>query len=199
MAEVEKVSGNALIVFETFRQLMALPYIEQVMIESERYTVLYQKMILSQIPHFIKSKRTLSRSISELVDAGLIKSNGNNMLPAYTFTDKGLSYITSNAKNELQESVVKNNKIRKKPILSLLKKTRLEDLKQEYLEILSERSRVMSQKHKVPFSEFDIFLEHHSKNGNKFANWLSAYSTWCRNYKKYHTNDGENGTRGLYA
>jgi len=199
MAKKENLSGNALVVFETFRQLMALPYIEQIMIENERYTILYQKMVLAQIPYFIKSKRTLSRCISELVDAELVKSNGNNMLPAYTFTDKAISYMTSSSQNEIKENVQTNNKIRKKPILSLQKKTRLENLKQEYLDVLSARAKTMSEKHKVPFSEFELFLEHHSKNGNSFANWISAYSTWCRNYKKFHANVGENNSRGLYT
>jgi len=199
MAKHESVSGNALIVFDTFRQLMALPYIEQVVIENERYTVLYRKMILNQIPYFIKNGRTLSRAIKELIDAGLVKSNENNMFPAYTFTHKALSYMTSSSSNELRENIQKENKIRKKSLLSLQRKTRYEDLKQEYLELFSVRAEDMSKKHKVPFSEFEIFVEHHVKNGNKFTNWLAAYSTWCRNYKKFHANDGENGTRGMYA
>ena len=199
MAKQENLSGNALIVFDTFRQLMALPYIEQVMIENERYTVLYRKMILNQIPHLIKSARTLSRAINELVNSGLVKSNENNMYPAYTFTQKALSYMTSSSSGELSENIQKDNKIRKKPLLSLQRKTRYEDLKQEYLEVFSARAKDMSKRHNVPFSEFDIFVEHHVKNGNKFTNWLAAYSTWCRNYKKFHANDGENGNRGMYA
>lgn len=199
MAKKENISGNALIVFETFKQLMALPYIDQIMIDNERYTFLHQEMVLAQIPYFIKSTRTLSRSVKELIDAQLLKSNGNNRFPAYTFTDKAISYMTSSSQNEIKENIQTTNKIRKKPILSLPKKTRLEDLKQEYLDILSARAKTMSEKHAVPFSEFELFLEHHSKNGNSFANWLSAYSTWCRNYKKFHANDGENSKRGLYA
>jgi len=199
MAKEENISGNALIVFETFKQLMSLPYIEQTIIEDERYTILYQNMVMNQIPYFIKSKRTLSRAIKELKDAALIKSNDNNKYPAYIFTDKALQYITSFSKNEITNIKQSPQKNRKKPILTLTKKVRFENLKDEYLVILKSRAKEMSEKHSVPFSEFDIFIEHHVKNGNAFANWLSAYSTWCRNYKKFHANDGENGMRGLYG
>jgi hypothetical protein len=199
MAKEEDISGNALIVFETFKQLMSLPYIEQTIIDEERYTVLYQNMVMNQIPYFIKSKRTLSRAIKELKDAELIKSNDNNKYPAYIFTDKALQYITSFSKNEISDTAQQTTKKRKKPILTLPKKVRFENLKNEYLNVLKARAEDMSKKHSVPFSEFNIFIEYHVKNGNSFANWLSAYSTWCRNYKKFHTNDGENSTRGLYG
>lgn len=198
MAKQENISGNALIVFDTFRQLMALPYIEQTIIDNERYTVLYRNMLLKQAPCFIKSARTLSRAIAELIDAELVKSNENNMYPAYTFTQKALSYMTSSSFNELNENIQKDNKIRKKPLLSLQRKTRYEDLKQEYLEVLTARAEDMSKKQSVPFSEFAIFVEHHVKNGNRFTNWLAAYSTWCRNYKKFHANGVDNESRGLY-
>jgi len=198
MGNKEKISGNALVLFEAFRQLMALPYMEQIVIDGERYTYLHREMIVSQVPFFINSTRTFSRAAKELIDAGLVKSNENNRFPAYTFTDKAISYMTSSSQNEITENRQIEKKSRKKPILSLLKKTRFDDLKQEYLDILSARAKTMSEKHKVPFSEFEIFLEHHSKNGNKFANWLSAYSTWCRNYKKFHANGVEKGKGDLY-
>ena len=198
MAKEENISGNALIIFETFKQLMALPYIDQVMIEDERYTYLHRNMVLAQIPFFIKSERTLSRAIKELIDAELLKSNDNNRFPAYTFTDKGISYMTSSSQGEIAENIQTNKKSKKKPILALNKKTRIWDLKEEYMSILSARAKTISEKHKVPFSEFDIFLEYHSKNGNKFVNWLSAYSTWCRNYNKFNANKGEKKKGDLY-
>jgi len=199
MAEKENLSGNALVLFDTFRQLMALPYIEQVVIDNERYTVLYRNMLIKQVPYFIKSTRTLSRAIKELLDAELVRSNSNDNYPAYIFTNKALSYMTSSSSNELAQNIQTDKKPRRKPLLSLPKKVRFEDLKEEYIKVLQSRAKDMSQKHKVPFSEFELFIEHHVKNGNKFANWLSAYSTWCRNYKKFHAKDGENGSRGMYA
>ena len=199
MAEAENISGNALVAFETFRQLMALPYMEQTVIEDERYTYLHQNMVLAQIPCFIKNKKTLSRAVKELIDADLLKSNDNNRFPAYTFTDKGISYMTSSSQSEITQNIQTKNKIRKKPILSLSKKIKFEDLSQEYLDILNARAKDMSEKHKVPFSEFELFAEHHIKNGNKFANWLSAYSTWCRNYHKFNkANGGDKGNGDLY-
>ena len=196
MAKEQNISGNALVVFEAFRQLMALPYIDQTIIENERYTYLHQNMVLAQIPFFIKTSKTLSRAVKELIEAELLKSNDNNRFPAYTFTNKAISYMTSSSKDEIRENIQTNKKERKKPILSLPKKIKFEDLKQEYLDILNARAKTMSAKQEVPFSEFDIFLEHHSKNGNKFANWLSAYSTWCRNYHKFNKANGGDKERG---
>jgi len=196
MGKEENISGNALVVFDAFRQLMSLPYIEQTVIEGERYTVLYRNMLLNQVPYFIKSTRTLSRAIKELIDAGLVKSNDNNIYPAYTFTNKALSYMTSSSSHEIGENIQKQTKKRAKPVLSLLKKTRFDDLGEEYLKVFKARAKDMSKTHNVPDGEFEIFIEHHVKKGNKFTNWLAAYSTWCRNYKKFHKNDGKNDERG---
>ena len=136
MGKKENLSGNALVLFDTFRQLMALPYIEQVVIDDERYTVLYRNMLIKQVPYFIKSTRTLSRAIKELLDAELVRSNSNDNYPAYTFTHKALSYMTSSSSHELGEDIQTKKKTRKKPLLSLPKKVRFEDLKEDYFKVL---------------------------------------------------------------
>lgn len=202
MGRVEKISGNAVIVFEAMKQLMALKYIEITTIDDERYTVLYHKMILQQIPLFITSKRTLSRAISELKEAELLKYNGNNMQPAYTFTDKAIAYITNNAPSGKKISL-DSNSIRKKPLFSLGKAMRVESLSKEYFLLLRTNCLEICQKENIPEDEFDKFLDWHASKGSTFKNWLSAFRLWKRNYKKFNPaknlkpNGGDSGGYSL--
>ena len=87
MGRIEKISGNAVLVFEAIKQLMALNYIEIVIYEDKRHYILHQELILQQIPLFIKTTKTLSRAIVELKEVDLIIYSGTNRQPAYTPTN----------------------------------------------------------------------------------------------------------------
>lgn len=191
MARVEKISINAAVVFETMKQLMVLPYIKTVNIAETRYTVLYHNMILLQIPLFFTSKRTLSRSIAELKEAKLIISNDNNMMPAYAMTQKGITYFSASSKSDIQKIATEENKIRKKPLFELNKQTKISDLKSDYFKLLKIHSCKMCSEQNIPVEEFDKFIDWHSSKGNKFTNYIRAFGTWCRNYKKYNSNNTE--------
>jgi len=186
MGRIEKISGKATFVFEAMRQLMALKYIDIIYVGDERYTVLYHKMILDQIPLYISSKRTLSRAISELKDAGLIKYNDNNMQPAYTFTDKAISYITSNT-TAMGSISLEKNKIRKKPLFELNKPTKMSELKTEYFKLLKKHCISMCEKDNIDTEEFDKFVDYHGSKGTKFTNYIRAFGTWIRNHKKFNS------------
>ena len=186
MARIEKISGNAVIVFDAIKQLMALKYIDITFVNNERYTVLYHNMILKQIPIFITSKRTLSRAIQELKEADLLKYAGNNMAPAYTFTDKAMSYITRNNGNGSGDVSLDANKVRKKPLFELSKLTKIPDLKKEYYILLREHCLSICEKENIPQEEFEKFIDYHSSKGNKFVNYIRAFGSWVRNYKKFN-------------
>lgn len=194
MCQDESLSFNAVIIFEVMKQLMNLTYIDKKVINKETYTVLYRNMILQQIPHLAISTRTLTRVMNELKDAGFIKSDDNNMTPAYAFTpkaDKYLSSIVSDILNTNGGEMIVGQK-KKKPLYALAKPTTAENLKSEYFKQLKIGCMDMCRVRGVPASEFDAFIEHHSSKGKKFTNWLSAFGTWCRNYKKFNSNDGKN-------
>jgi len=188
MGRKEEISGNATLVFEAMKQLMALKYIDITYVGDERYTVLYHKMLLEQVPLFITSKRTLSRAISELKEADLIKYNGNNMLPAYTFTDKGISYITRNGATGGSDTPLSKNKIRKKPLFELSKLTRVSDLKPEYFKLLRTHCIALCEKDTIPLEEFDKFIDYHGSKGTKFTNYIRAFGSWIRKHKEFNKN-----------
>jgi len=198
MGQKENISGNAVIVFEVMKQLMSLNYIDVVMFNEKRHHVLYHNMILNQIPLFIKSKRTLGNAISELKNAGLIEYNENNMQPAYAFSNKAMGYITSFTKANVGEVDAQENKIqKKKPLFDLSKKTTIANLKPTYLELLKTHSMKMCENQKVPFEEYERFIDYHASNGSSFVNYLRAFSLWIRNYKKWNQKpNGGDGTIG---
>lgn len=191
MCQDENLSFNAVIIFEVMKQLMNLTYVDKKQISNETYTVLYRNMILNQIPHIPISTRTLSRVIGELKDAGFIKSDDNNMTPAYAFTSKADKYISTIVMPDTEIALTESKK-RKQPLYALNKKCRVEDLKPEYFKLLRSGCFDICKTRAIPLTQFDIFLEYHSKNGSKFTNWLSAFSTWSRNYIKFNSNDGKN-------
>lgn len=199
MGRKEKISGNACIVFEAIKQLMALSYIEIVMIDNDRYYLIFNNLILENIPLFIKSKRTLSRAISELKDSDLIKYNGNPNYPSYALTNKAMSYITSFTapSNDGEVSLDKNKKKTNQPLFNLTKPTMVSDLKKEYFILLRTHCMTMCEKQNVPLEEFDRFVDHHGSKGTKFINYIRAFSTWIRNYKKW--NEKANGGEATYG
>jgi hypothetical protein len=195
MCEDEQLSLNAVIVFEVIKQLSNLTYIQKKTSQNRIYTVLYRNMILDQIPHFKIKERTLGSAISELLEAGFIESLLSDKTPAYTFTEKADRYISSIKPNE--GDLVFEQKTKKQPLFSLSKKTKATHLAPEYYKLLKEHSLVYGIKASVPKEEFDKFIDYHSSKGTEFENWLSAWRTWCRNYKKFNPNGGEKSTMGV--
>ena len=199
MGRIEKISGNAIIVFEAMKQLMALTYIEIIIINDERYYLIFNNLILENIPLFIKSKRTLSRAISELKDSDLIKYNENSNYPAYALTDKAISYITRFVPTDGGKvSLDENKKKKKQPLFNLSKPMMVSDLKKEYYLLLQQHCFTMCDKQNVPHDEFGRFIDYHSSKGTKFLNYIRAFSTWLRNYKKWNKNpNGADNTSTL--
>lgn len=195
MCETENISWKAGVIFEVLKQLANLTYTTKIMINDEVYAVLHNNFILAQIPIVPIKSRTLSTTLRELKEAGLIKSDDNNMRPAYAFTSKADLYISFNNENIKIPPVSKS---KKQPLYALVKPTRVENLKPEYLKSLQVGCVDMCKKRAIPIEEYAKFIEFHSKKGSIFANWLSAFSTWCRNYKKFNPNGGESSSRGLY-
>jgi len=197
MGRIEKISGNAVLVFEAIKQLMALNYIEIVIYEDKRHYILHQELILQQIPLFIKTTKTLSRAIVELKEVDLIIYSGTNRQPAYAFTDKAMSYITrsTGSANGGETILAESQKQKKKPLFDLNRPTKLSDLKPEYYQLLEVHAKKMCVTKNISFEEFGSFVDHHGSKGTKFINYLRAFSTWLRNYKKYNqANDAESGT-----
>lgn len=196
MGRVENISGNAVIVFEAMKQIMALPYIEITVYESTRFYFFPHEMILSQIPLFIKTKKTLSRAIEELKDCDLILYNGVNRQPAYALSDKAISYITraTGASNVADGSSIEKN--RKKPLFDLPKDTAVSALSREYYTLLKNHCYQMCDDRKMSRDEFGMFIDYHGSKGSKYKNYLRAFSTWLRNSKKWNknSNGGESGT-----
>jgi len=199
MGRIENISGNAVIVFEAMKQLMALNYIEIIIIDGDRYYLIFNNFILDNIPLFIKSKRTLSRAIAELKDADLIKYNEKRNSPAYALTEKAMSYITRSTglSDSSDVSLTGNKKTNKQPLFNLPKPMMVSDLKKEYYLLLQQHCHTMCDKQNIPYDEFGRFIDHHSSKGTKFINYIRAFSTWIRNYKKWNKkpNSGD-GTIG---
>lgn len=197
MCESENISINAAIVFEVIKQLSTLTYITKKTHENKIFTVLYANMILDQIPHFNIKERTLSKAIAELKEANLIEALDGTKMPAFAFTEKSNSYISSIKPNDGEFTTEVKSK--KQPLFTLNKPTKASDLKEQYYTLLKQHGLAICSQMGVPHDEFDTFIDYHSGKGNKFANWLSAFRTWCRNYKKWNkSNDGESDDWRLY-
>lgn len=181
------VSWNASTVFGVMRSLSTLSYIKKMIIDDITYTVLYRNMILKQIPYAPISTRTLSKNIKELVDAGLIISNDNHSIPAYAFTKKADRYISN---LNFDKHIDKPDTNKKQPLFELSKPTRISELKPEYYSLLREHCLGMCQKQNIPVGEFDAFVDYHGSMGKKFTNFIRAFGTWCRNYKKFQESSG---------
>lgn len=189
LMQKESIGMNAAIVFEVMKQLGNLTYIQKKTYENKIYIVLYKKMILNQIPYLKIKDRTLTTAIAELLSAELIISLDSDKVPAYAFTEKANIYISSIKSND--GDFEREKKITKQPLFSLPRKTKAAALKPEYYKLLRTHSLEYAQKASVPKEEFDKFIDYHSSKGNAFENWLSAWRTWCRNYKKFNPNGGD--------
>lgn len=177
--------------------------------DNRPYYLLYREKILKDVP-YLGSVSSISRSILELETKGIVECINKHYAPAYRLTEKGLSWKRkpenenpNDGESSEQPPQPKPTppKERKKNKFALSSKKRVEDLSKEYMSDLFQSAMQMAIKHNIPNAkeEFEKFLEHHSKNGNKWANWLSAFSTWCRNNKKFNEpNVGENTDNGLY-
>ena len=195
MSEKEDISMNAVLIFSVMRNLMSLDYIDVVEVDGLRYTTLYRNMILLQIPRYPISTSTLSKLIKELEDVKLIDCVNKNKAPSYRFTDKGNSYIYSDKTREqilaVQSKTIISPSNRKKPLFELNKPALFSELKPEYYGLLREHCLAKCKSEKIPQDQFDAFVDNHSSKGKKFTNFMSAFRTWCRNYKKFNSNDGE--------
>lgn len=195
LCEDHNVSFNAAAIFSVMKSLMSLSYAWTIPVGDKQYYVIHNEYILQNIPYCNIKSRTLSSVLKELRDSGLIDSNGNNMQPAYRFTEKSDKYITTVKANGGE---VPNVNTRSKPLFSLSKLTGVTELKPEYMKLLRQHAGIMCKNKGVPFSEFENFINHHGAKGSKFKNYIMAFGTWCAKYKKYNTNDGESDGRGLY-
>ena len=54
------------------------------------------------------------------------------------------------------------------------------------------------KKQGIPKEEFSKFIEHHGSKGTKYKNYILAFGTWVRNYKKWNPNGGED-KNGMYT
>lgn len=194
LCDEQGITWNAATIFGVMKNLMFLSYIKKININEISYTVLYRNMILNQIPHAPISSRTLSRIMQELIESELIMFNDNHTQPAYAFTSKADKYITTVESNE----IVVEEKSKNKPLFELNKLTAIIDLKPEYVQLLASHCIDMCKKKGIPQEEFSKFIEHHGSKGKKYKNYILAFGTWVRSYKKWNPNDGEN-KNGMYT
>jgi hypothetical protein len=147
----------------------------------------------------------------ELETKGIIESINKHYAPAYRLTEKGLSWkrkpeIENSNGGESSEPPLPQLKVppkkeRKKNKFALPTPQRVENLSKEYMEDLFQAAmkKALTKNIPNPKGEFEDFLLNHSKRGSKWANWLSAFETWCKNYKKFNEpNGGESDSNGLY-
>lgn len=177
--------------------------------DNRPYYLLFQKKILKDIP-YLGSVTSISRSILELETKGIIESINKHFAPAYRLTEKGLSWKrkpeneNSNGGESVELPLPKPSlppkKERKKNKFVLATPQRVEDLSKEYMDNLFQASMKMALEQNIPNAkdEFENFLLHHSKKGNKWANWKSAFQTWCKNNKKFNEPNGGESDNGLY-
>ena len=203
-----KLKQRTILVMGIFADLenWATPHKSNDVTDNNIYYLLYREKIHVELP-FLGSISTISRSIKELEDKGIIKSINKNTTPAYCLTEKGLTWKRrANISSNDGDSKPKNTtpkQSHKSPIkMALGKKVAIGDLGKEYVALLYTSCMKMGLEKGIinPREEFDKFIEHHSKMGNKFANWLAAFSTWCRKRKELDKKDTNirNEGRGLY-
>ena len=157
------------------------------------YYLLYRNKILTDLP-FLGSKSSISRSIKELEDKGIIKSINKHSNPAYCLTEKGLTWKRNSTSSEpTQKQITPKTK---KSTLSLTKKQRFDDAPLEYQKLVYQKANEHCKANNIDTNEVQKCIDWHVSKGNTFVNWLSAFRTWCRNLKKYNPNDGDNTTLG---
>jgi len=197
MCEDENISFNAVVIFDVLSQLYKLPYLKHQIIDGHVYKVAHSDFILAQIKKVPIAKRTLTKVFSELRAADLIRTNDNNMSPAFCFTEKSAKYVSDTV---LSEDSVSNPKPKKnKPVFALKTSCTVDRLTDEYFSAIRNAALSVCQKEGVPSEEFEKFIEHHSAKGSKFTNWLAAFYKWRRNWKKWNANGGESkDDNGLY-
>lgn len=198
MAQDEKISINAAIVFETIYQLSRLSYANIKIVNGKNYFVTYKSYILQHIPLFSIKSRTLSTAIGELEKSGLLESIDKGSEPAYCFTQKADKYITSSFAPANDGVIPQIKSPKKQPLFSLPKALDANGLSDEYMRLLMQHAADVLKEEKMDKDEFGKFIDHHNAKGTKFKNWLSAFRNWVRNYKKWNTNGGEN-KNGLYT
>lgn len=193
LCENENVSVSAAIVFDVIIKLMSHSQIQKVVFEDSVYTVLYRNMILLQLKYFKISTRTLSDSLRELEEAGLIESINKNSTPAYKTTVKADIYNFLPKDGEFDTTQNKPKKQQKEQLFSLHFNTPTEKITDEYKDLLKKKCYEYSIKQQVDFkSTFEHFWDYHSAKGSKFKNWFSAYKNWCRTSKQFNTHQNDN-------
>lgn len=193
MANRENISINAVTVHNAMFQLMALPYTEKIFVDGKVYGILYSGAIIEALRLHKIGKRTLSDVLTELKHAELIECINPNSTPAYRFTEKTTQYYAEVKPNDGEiEANTSQKQKKKKPLFSLVKKTKFENLNNEYKKLLYLKTEEISKEkgldHQITFEKF---VDFHVSKGNSFANWQSAYRTWCRNAIKFEKGSSE--------
>ena len=177
--------------------------------DNRPYYLLYREKILKDIP-YLGSLTSISRSILELETKEIIECINKHFAPAYRLTEKGLSWKRKpesenpnggeSSEPPLPQPKPAPKKERKKNEFALPTPQRVEDLSKEYTDKLFQAAmkKALAMNISNPKDEFEDFLLHHSKKGSKWANWLSAFHTWCKNNKKYSKPNGGESDTGLY-
>ena len=163
------------------------------------YYLLYRNKILTDLP-FLGSKSSISRSIKELEDKGIIKSINKNSNPAYCLTEKGMTWKRPSGTTNGAESIPKKSTPKKKKgSLSLSKKTRYDDTTSEYQILFTQKAKEYCSAEKIDNNEIIKCIDWHVSKGNTFVNWLSTFRTWCRNHKDFKSKSEDNSTLGKAA
>lgn len=177
--------------------------------DNRPYYLLFQKKILKDIP-YLGSVTSISRSILELETKGIIESINKHYAPAYRLTEKGLSWKRKpesenanggeSAEPLLPQPKVPHKKERKKNEFALATPQRAEDLSKDYADKLFQACIKMALAKNIPNPqrEFEKFMLNHSQKGNKWANWKSAFQTWCIRYDEFNKPNGGESDNGLY-
>jgi DNA-directed RNA polymerase beta subunit len=189
MAEKEDISINAVTVHNAIYQLLALSYIDKIMVDNKVYGVLYSNTLIESLKIHKIGKNTLSKALGELKSSDLIECVNQHTAPAYRLTEKTNIYFASFKTNggENDAEVQIQNK-RKPALFSLGKKTKYEKTTKDYKKLLQEKSKDISIQFNREHKEtFERFIDYHVSKGNSFANWLSSYRNWCRNAVVYES------------
>jgi len=142
------------------------------------YYLLYRNKILTDLP-FLGSVSSISRSIKELEDKGIIKSINKNSNPAYCLTEKGFEWKRVSSPSQNQKKKESIQKPKKKNRYSLSKKIRFDNTSDEYQKLIMEYSLAYCDKVGLDRGEYYKFVDWHVSKATLFANWTSAFRNWC--------------------
>ncbi len=176
--------------------------------DNRPYYLLYREKILKDVP-YLGSVSSISRSILELETKGIVECINKHYAPAYRLTEKGLSWKrkpdsenpNGGESSEQPQQPKTPQKERKKNKFALASPKRVEDLSKEYMDDLRKSCIDLAIRYEIqtPQNIFEDFLLHHSKKGSRWANWFSAFVTWCKKNKEFSKpNVGEQDSNGLY-